>query len=146
VQVVGLREMACFQELLGCAERTAEGGCPTCFLVVENYREKKFGISRKGCFLVRVILGRSVDVERYPPSSTPRKALTSAGFAKMVCKILSPKGLEVRILITSELRHYSPYGFYTASALTMICSLSFWVKVGRHIGVRKSRVGSESVA
>jgi hypothetical protein len=35
------------------------------------------------------------------------KALTGAGFAKMVCKILSRKGLEVNILITKNLRAVS---------------------------------------
>ncbi len=38
-----------------------------------------------------------------PPSLTPLEALTGAGFAKMVCKILSAKGLEVKILTTKEL-------------------------------------------
>jgi hypothetical protein len=34
----------------------------------------------------------------------PLKALTGAGFTKCVCKILSRKGLEVKILITKDLK------------------------------------------
>jgi hypothetical protein len=39
----------------------------------------------------------------YPPLPHPLNAATGAGFAKMVCKILRPKGLEVMILRTREL-------------------------------------------
>ncbi len=39
----------------------------------------------------------------YPPSPYLLKPATGAGFAKSVCKILSPKGLEVKILKTQHL-------------------------------------------
>jgi hypothetical protein len=39
----------------------------------------------------------------YPPSPPPLKGLTGAASAKSVGKILRAKGLEVKILITSEL-------------------------------------------
>src|ERR1051326_8029511 len=43
-------------------------------------------------------------VGRYPSPSLPlSKAATGAGFAKLDCKILSPKGLEVKILRTNDL-------------------------------------------
>ncbi len=40
----------------------------------------------------------------YPPSPHPLNAALGAGFAKSLRKILSPKGLEVKILRTKELR------------------------------------------
>ena len=40
----------------------------------------------------------------YPhPSPSPSKAAIGAGFTKSVCKILSPKGLGVKILKTKHL-------------------------------------------
>src|ERR1017187_1176446 len=39
----------------------------------------------------------------HPPSPTALKAATGAGFTKCACKILSPKGLEVKILKTRHL-------------------------------------------
>jgi hypothetical protein len=51
----------------------------------------------------------------------PLKRLTGAGSAKSVCKILSAKDLEVRILITNKLTVHSTIISCTASALTMIC-------------------------
>jgi hypothetical protein len=50
VQVVGLREMACFQELLGCAERTAEGGCPYMFSGCGKLPRKKVWNISEGMF------------------------------------------------------------------------------------------------
>jgi hypothetical protein len=38
-----------------------------------------------------------------PPSPYPLNTATGAGFAKMLCKILSGEGLEVKILSTNEL-------------------------------------------
>ena len=38
-----------------------------------------------------------------PPSLPLSKAARGTGFAKMACKILSPKGLEVKILTTKNL-------------------------------------------
>ena len=42
-------------------------------------------------------------VEGVPPSTYPLKALLGAGSAKMVCKILMSKSLEVKILRTKSL-------------------------------------------
>jgi hypothetical protein len=39
----------------------------------------------------------------YPPPPLPLNALTGVGFAKMLCKILSRKRLEVKILTTNPL-------------------------------------------
>jgi hypothetical protein len=47
--------------------------------------------------------GKNARVEGYPPPPSPLKALLGAEFAKMLCKILSPKGLGVTILITKNL-------------------------------------------
>ena len=78
-------------------------------------------------------MGKQLEL-RYTPFPHPVKGLTGAGFAKMVCKILSPKGLEVKILTTKDLGRYLLFLHITASALTMICSLNSVVKVGCHIG------------
>jgi hypothetical protein len=42
----------------------------------------------------------------YPPPLPPLNALTGAGFAKSVRKILMAKGLEVKILILDNLTHF----------------------------------------
>jgi hypothetical protein len=48
-------------------------------------------------------------VFRSPPSPHALNAATGAGFAKMLCKILSGKGLEVKTLSTNELDSYSRF-------------------------------------
>ncbi len=68
----------------------------------------------------------------YPPPPTPLNALTGAGFAKSVCKILMSKNLEVKILTTQELGPLSRY-IYTASALTMLRLFEVGGKVGCHM-------------
>lgn len=67
-----------------------------------------------------------------PPSLKP---LTGARFAKMLCKILSRKGLEVKILIAKNLRAFGRGDACTARALTMICLLFIEGKVRCHIGL-----------
>ena len=52
---------------------------------------------------MRFVLGDLEVIWGTPPPPPPLKALTGAGSAKMLCKILSPKGLEVKILITNDL-------------------------------------------
>jgi hypothetical protein len=50
--------------------------------------------------------GKVWGFEGTPLPPPPLKALTGAGFAKMPCKVLSPKGLEVKSLITKSLRAF----------------------------------------
>ena len=55
----------------------------------------------------RVSFRENLGLRGYPPSPHPLKALTGAGSAKMLCKILSPKGLEVKILEAKNLVAFS---------------------------------------
>ena len=49
-------------------------------------------------------LGKNIEFRGYPLPHPLLKGLTGAGSAKSVCKILSAKGLGVKILITNNLR------------------------------------------
>jgi hypothetical protein len=51
----------------------------------------------------RLRFGKIASLRGIPPSPHPLNAATGAGSARMVCKILRPKGLEVMILRTREL-------------------------------------------
>ena len=53
-------------------------------------------------FFGEYVSGKSRVFEEYPLSH-PLNASTGAGFARMLCKILSGKGLKVKILSTDEL-------------------------------------------
>ena len=64
---------------------------------------------------------KSLLVSTPPPSPYPLKASTGAGFTKCVCKILSPKGLEVKILKTKHLA--GPRGLTHGYADAYIASL-----------------------
>jgi hypothetical protein len=48
-------------------------------------------------------VGKTTYLEGIPPPLIPLKVLLDAAFAKSVCKILSGKELEVKILTTKEL-------------------------------------------
>ena len=54
----------------------------------------------------RVPFGEKHRVRGYPPPPPPPNALTGAGSAKMARKILSRKGLEVKILTTKDLQPF----------------------------------------
>ncbi len=57
----------------------------------------------------RVPFGEKVGFRGIPPFPHPLKAATGAGFAKMPGKILSHKGLEVKILTTKDLGAQSSF-------------------------------------
>jgi len=52
------------------------------------------------------LLGKSMVSRVTPLPQPPLKGATGVGFARMLCKILSPKGLEVKILTTQELASF----------------------------------------
>jgi hypothetical protein len=62
--------------------------------------------TREALLEVRAEVGILWGSRGYPPPLPPLNALTGAGFAKSVRKILKAKGLEVKILILNNLTHF----------------------------------------
>ncbi len=74
---------------------------------VEISFKKNFVFRSCELCLSQVSFRENLGLRGIPPPSHPLKALTGTGSAKMLCKILSPKGLEVKILKTKGLRPLS---------------------------------------
>jgi hypothetical protein len=67
-----------------------------------NRSEKNWSLSQSESSFKQFHFGKDDGLEVPPPPPRLKPAL-GAGFAKLVCKILSPKELEVKILIAKEL-------------------------------------------
>jgi hypothetical protein len=70
--------------------------------------QKKIGVCKQSeNDFSKFQLGKGGGVGGTPPPPPLLKAALGAGFTKMVCKILSPKELEVKILIAKGLAAFS---------------------------------------
>jgi len=91
---------------------------------------------------VGVFSGKTFLIEGGPPSPTSLKSLTGAGLAKMVRKILSALGLEVKILTTKDLAVDGLISIRLSRPAPMIARMKSSVKVARHkIAVEKNWPG-----
>ena len=103
-------------------------------------------MSEQGVFRGRFVLGK-IPVPGYPPPPTPSECLDWRGVCKNGLQNLERLGLRGQNLESKGLTAFFVVGAYTASALTMICFLSFGVKVLCHKGpVEFHDVRLESIA